>query len=117
MNYNIEVISVRSVDLNNLIPKAQQISKIQHLQNNKHKNFVHNQALDQNKKFEKELKKVNTSKKAFNAKINDKHNRDKKRENYFQDKSKGREDKDKEEDGDNKPIKNGTIGLRIDIKV
>lgn len=106
---------MRPIDLNNLIPKAQQISKVQQLKNNKHNNFMHNQATIQNKKFENELKKVNTPDKAYDAKINNKQKENKNNSKFKKDAKKKNDDKEKSKDDEIVP--NRTIGSKIDIKI
>lgn len=108
---------MRPIDLNNLVPNAQLVSKVQQLENNKQRYFVQNQTITQNKKFERELKKVNTTDKAYYAKINNKQKDNK--NNTFK-KNEEKSSKEKKERDINKKDKDavdGTIGTKIDIKI
>ncbi len=106
---------MRPVDLNNLIPKAQQVSKLQQIENNKHRDFMHNQAAVQNKKFENELKKVNTTDKAYEAKINNKQKDN--RRNSDSRKNAKQKEKEKEDHNKTEVISDGIIGSNIDVKI
>lgn len=104
---------MRPVDLNNLLPNTQRISKVQQLENNKHKNFMHNQATIQNKKFENELKKVNITDKAFETKINKEQKNNKKGKSSK--KNPKQEEKQKEKTVE--VISDGIVGSKIDVKI
>ncbi|SDY84041.1 hypothetical protein SAMN05660462_01015 [Proteiniborus ethanoligenes] len=106
---------MRPIDLNNLIPKTQEISKLQQLENNKHKNFMHNQSTTQNKKFENELKKVNTTSKTYKPKIN-KDEKDNNKNKSFKEKD-GQEEKEKEQNKNSEVVSDGIIGSKVDIKI
>lgn len=106
---------MRPIDLNNLIPKTQEVSKLQQIENNKHKNFMHNQSINQNKKFENELKKVNTTNKAYKPKINKDEKENKKNKNFK--KYNKRKEKDMEQNKNLETISDGIVGSKIDIKI
>lgn len=108
---------MRPVDLNNLIPKAQQVSKLQQIENNKHRDFMHNQAAVQNKKFENELKKVNTSDKAYEAKINNKQKDNRKNNDSRKNAKQKEKEKEKEDHNKIEVMSDGIIGSNIDVKI
>lgn len=108
---------MRPIDLNNLVPNAQLTSKVQQIENNKQKHFVHNQTIVQNKKFERELKKVNTTEKAYNVRIN-KEQKGNKKNNYEKNENTPYQDKkDKKVEKEEKDRLSRTIGTKIDIKI
>ncbi|MFA5523345.1 MAG: hypothetical protein WDA24_03205 [Tissierellales bacterium] len=108
---------MRPIDLNNLVPKAQLVSKVQQLQNNKQRFFVENQTTIQNKKFERELKKVNTTDKAYHTKINDKQKDNKNDNSHKNEEKHSQEKKDKGVNKNDMCVSDGTIGTKIDIKI
>ncbi|SCG83421.1 hypothetical protein DW1_1853 [Proteiniborus sp. DW1] len=114
---------MRPIDLNNQVPNAQLISKVQQVENNKQRFFVQDQTVMQNKKFKRELKKVNTTDKVYKIKINkeQKSNKEQKRNKYNkfeENESMTSQDKnDKNIDKKEKAILSETIGTKIDIKI
>lgn len=106
---------MRPIDLNNLLPKTQQLSKVQQMENNKHKDFMHNQVIFQNKKFENELKKVNTTDKTYDAKIHNKQKNNK--SNSKSKKDTKHEQNSKEKDKMVEDVSDGIVGSKIDIKI
>lgn len=108
---------MRPIDLNNLVPNAQLTSKVQQIENNKQKHFVHNQTIVQNKRFERELKKVNTTDKAYKAKINSEQDGNKKKKFGEREKSPNQDNSDKKIDQKEVSQINGVIGNKIDIKI
>ena len=108
---------MRPIDLNNLVPNAQLVSKVQQLENNKQKYFVQNQTTTQNKKFERELKKVNITDKAYHAKINSKQKDNRSKKFKKNEEKPSQEKKEKNIIKNDKIVLDGTIGTKIDIKI
>lgn len=108
---------MRPIDLNNLVPNAQLVSKVQQLENNKQRYLVQNQTITQNKKFERELKKVNTTDKAYYVKINNKQKGNKNSSFKKNKENASQEKKEKDITKKDKVVLEGTIGTKIDIKI
>ncbi|WIV10884.1 hypothetical protein [Proteiniborus sp. MB09-C3] len=109
---------MRPIDLNNLVPNTQLVSKVQHVENNKQKHFVHDQTIIQNRKFERELKKVNTTDKPYHVKIDNKQKGNKGKGNHGEKEEKSNQEKnEKEISKKTESISCGTVGTKIDIKI
>ncbi len=108
---------MRPIDLNNLIPNAQLASKVQQLENNKQKFFIQNQAILQNKKFEKELKKINTTDKVYHIKNNNKQKGNKNKNSKENGNTHSRDMSEKDTNKKDKVNLSGAIGTKIDIKI
>ncbi|WP_041701669.1 hypothetical protein [Gottschalkia acidurici] len=106
-------MSIRPIDLKIIVPKTQEISRIEQNNQDKQKFLLQDQISEQNKKFEHELKKVNDSEKTEKSKINnnDENEEKGKREN------KGKKDRKAKASQDEEKAKNTTLGANIDIKI
>ena len=108
---------MRPVDLNNLVPNSQLASKVQHVENNRQAYFVHDQTREQNKKFLRELKKVNTTDKAYEVKINNKQKGNKGNSFKERENKSSKDIEEKSVDRNEKAALSETIGTKIDIKI
>ncbi|MGF7057139.1 hypothetical protein [Brassicibacter mesophilus] len=108
-------MTIRPVDMKTLMPKTQQLSKMQQMENDKQKSFAYFQNNDQAKKTEKELRQVRNSEKMSKAKIT-KDN--KKREHNTKQKDKDNNNSNAHEEKDlEKGNVDGVLGFNIDIKI
>jgi len=106
---------MRPIDFKSYVSESQIVSKVQQVKNNKNEYFVQNQAIDQNKKFEKELKKVNTTDKTYDVKINIKQ--EGKKNNFHHNKKSRQQKNNEEKTSEDKPFYCKNIGAKIDIKI
>lgn len=106
---------MRPIDFKNYVSEAQVVSKVQQVTNNKNEYFVHNQTIAQNKKFEKELKRVNTTDKTYDVKINIKQ--EGKKNNFSHTKKNRKQKGNEEKNSEDKPFYCKNVGSKIDIKI
>ena len=112
-------MTIRPIDHNVLIPKAQEVSATRHIQNTRNENFVENEFIRQEKLVKHNRKKVLDTEKSENTKIktdSNSNNQDKdkkKKYNKRKIKVKYEDDNNKKE---NKP-KGIIIGENIDIRI
>ncbi len=106
-------MAIKPVDMKNLMPKTQQLSKIQQNENDRQKNFIHIQNSNQAKKAEHEKKLVKSSEKASNTKITNENNRN----NNKKHNNKDNNDSNTHEEKSEKNSVTSVLGINIDIKV
>ncbi len=108
-------MSAKPIDLQATIPKTQQLSRIRQIENNMHRNNMHNQVASENNHIKKKLNRVNNSEKTGYKKIDKErqNNKDKKQEQGSKKKIKKQNCEEKDNNKNPKII----LGRSIDIKI
>lgn len=106
-------MSIKPIDYTSLIPKAQEVSRLKQIENNKPNNQIQHGNIQLQKEIEHNINKVRNTNKTEDFSIDpNKEDKDKGKK-YYQEKE--QEDTDKKE-GQNKKEKS-IIGSTIDIKI
>ena len=107
-------MSIKPVDFNVMLPKAQELSISKHNENVKNQNVVQSEFINQNKKISNQQNRVKDKEKVDSTKIKKeekfkKNTKEEERENH---KSESKDAKDK-----NDKTKNKDLGSNIDIRI
>ncbi len=103
---------IKPIDLQNVVVKTQQLSKVEQNENNRNKNTMHNQVVRQNNLDIKKNKQVIKTSKSYKSKID----REKDKKNNSNNESRKKKNKNNKKEKEQKKCKS-LIGHNIDIKI
>lgn len=105
-------MSIKPVDFNALVPKTQELAKIRQVENDKTNIQAHQNFVQQENKIERDLNRVKNTDKSEETKVNVKHEKQGKNQNFQ--KSKNKKDSSQKQD---EKDDNNKIGKNIDIRI
>lgn len=105
-----DIVSIKPIDFNVMLPKTQEISTTKHIEHFKNQNIVDSGFIQQEKKTNNNNKKVRDTEKSNNTKINDNN------KNRNQKDSKKRK-KEKDNKTSNEDLVPSNKGNNIDIRI
>jgi trehalose/maltose hydrolase-like predicted phosphorylase len=106
-------LPIKPIDMQGMVPKSQQISKVQRNNDYKQEHFVNSQTMEQNKEIERKQKQVNKASESYKLKINKESESNKKRKSK---KDKSEQNKKKKSSSTIKE-KQKRIGKYLDVKI